>query len=208
MVLKRGAFIVFEGIDRSGKTTQAKLLVKTLQEKGYKTAFMRFPDRTTDVGTIIDSFLRKSKDLDDRCIHLLYSANRWECLKTLKDHIENGTTVICDRYAFSGVAYTAAKGIDLSWCKSSDSGLPAPDAVLFMKMKVKDAVTRGDFGDERYERTDFQQKIYEVYGKLRDERWVDVDAVGSVETVADRVLALAETIISTAPAEPLASLEW
>ena len=66
-------------------------------------------------------------------MHLLFSANRWEAVKTLKTRLNAGETLVCDRYAFSGVAFTAAKGtLDLEWCKNPDRGLPAPDAVIYL----------------------------------------------------------------------------
>jgi dTMP kinase len=55
--------------------------------------------------------LRREIELDDHAIHLLFSANRWECAKLIRDLIESGKNVVCDRYAFSGVAYTVAKMI-------------------------------------------------------------------------------------------------
>ena len=76
--MKRGAFILFEGVDRCGKTTQAKRLVETLSAAGQPTVFMRFPDRDTAIGSQIDAYLRNASDLDDHAVHLLFSANRWE----------------------------------------------------------------------------------------------------------------------------------
>ena len=75
---KRGCFILFEGVDRCGKTTQAKRLVETLTQRGQPTVFMRFPDRETTIGAQIDAYLRNAADLDDHAVHLLFSANRWE----------------------------------------------------------------------------------------------------------------------------------
>ena len=70
---------------------------------------------------------------DDAAVHLLFSANRWEAAKALKTRLGAGETLVCDRYAFSGVAFTAAKGtLDLEWCKNPDRGLPAPDAVIYL----------------------------------------------------------------------------
>jgi hypothetical protein len=70
---------------------------------------------------------------DDAAVHLLFSANRWEAVKSLKARLNAGETLVCDRYAFSGVAFTAAKGtLDLEWCKNPDRGLPAPDAVIYL----------------------------------------------------------------------------
>jgi len=77
-VTRRGAFILFEGIDRCGKTTQSKLLAETLKREGNKVETMRFPDRTTTIGKMIDAYLKMGIDLHDRAIHLLFSANRWE----------------------------------------------------------------------------------------------------------------------------------
>jgi len=68
----RGAFIVLEGVDRCGKTTQAARLTEALGAE-----FMRFPDRTTAIGVMINSYLAQGVDMDDRAVHLLFSANRW-----------------------------------------------------------------------------------------------------------------------------------
>lgn len=76
--MKRGCFILFEGVDRCGKTTQARRLVETLTQRGQPTVFMRFPDRETTIGAQIDAYLRNAADLDDHAVHLLFSANRWE----------------------------------------------------------------------------------------------------------------------------------
>jgi len=70
-----------------------------------------------------------------------------------------GTTLVVDRYAYSGVAFTAAKGaagLDRAWCMAPDAGLPAPDAVFFLNLTVEQAAARGGYGEERYEKADFQ----------------------------------------------------
>jgi dTMP kinase len=144
---KRGAFIVFEGVDRCGKTTQVGLLVKhLLVQLGLAAVAMRFPDRTTLVGQLINQYLQSQQELDDRAVHLLFSANRWEVAPTLTNHLESGTTVVCDRYAYSGVAFSSAKpslADDLSWCQACDVGLPAPDAVIFLDLSQEEAEQRG-----------------------------------------------------------------
>src|SRR5205809_4314606 len=109
--MKRGAFIVLEGLDHSGKTTQCKCLVERLTKEGYKVESMRFPDRTTPIGKLIDTHLKSDVELSDEAIHLLFSANRWELHKIIMDKLSEGITIICDRYAYSGWAYGAAKGL-------------------------------------------------------------------------------------------------
>lgn len=145
---KRGAFIVFEGVDRCGKTTQCQLLLKHLLSVGMAAVAMRFPDRTTLVGNLIDNYLASNENLDDRAIHLLFSANRWEAAPKLAEKLGNGETIICDRYAYSGVAFTSAKEVvgeplTIDWCQSPDRGLPAPDVVIFLDISQEEAEKRG-----------------------------------------------------------------
>lgn len=74
----RGSLIVLEGLDRSGKTSQSNSLVSHLKDKGVSVELWRFPDRTTVIGQMISAYLANESELDDRAIHLLFSANRWE----------------------------------------------------------------------------------------------------------------------------------
>ena len=105
----RGKLIVLEGIDRSGKSTQARMLLQKLSP----CLQMCFPNRETIIASIINSYLTSSVNLDDHSIHLLFSANRWECKQQILENISSGKNVVLDRYAYSGVAYTAAKGLNL-----------------------------------------------------------------------------------------------
>lgn len=74
----RGALIVLEGLDRSGKSTQCAKLLSFLEGLGHPTELWRFPDRETSVGQMISAYLSNKSQLDDHTIHLLFSANRWE----------------------------------------------------------------------------------------------------------------------------------
>lgn len=83
----------------------------------------------------------------------------------LTDTLEAGTTIIADRYSYSGVAFSAAKGLDKGWCEAQEVGLPAPDAVFYLSLSLEEAAGRGGFGEERYERRDMQEKVQELVGK-------------------------------------------
>jgi len=81
MSITRGAFIVIEGLDKSGKSTQAARLLERIQSTTADTneaVLLKFPDRATAIGKMIDAYLRSESELDDHAIHLLFSANRWE----------------------------------------------------------------------------------------------------------------------------------
>ena len=87
------------------------------------------------------------------------STSPLSCRDELLRKLRAGTTLVVDRYAYSGVAFTAAKGapgLDRAWCMAPDVGLPAPDAVFFLNLTVEQAAARGGYGEERYEKADFQ----------------------------------------------------
>lgn len=188
----RGRFIVFEGLDRSGKSTQAKRLRDYLvQEKSsIKVEIISFPQRETVIGTLIDQYLRSDLSISDEAIHLLHSANCWEFARHIVQKLQEGTTIICDRYAYSGIVYSAAKGLDLDWCKSCEVGLPRPDLVFFLEVPVSLTETRENFGTEKYDHSEFQCSLYENYIELfvGENNWQRVDARGSEERVFDIVL--------------------
>jgi len=169
MMRSRGLLIVFEGLDKSGKTTQSKLLCEALNVKSYPSESWRYPERSTSIGKLINSYLCKQIELEDHAVHLLFSANRWETVDLMKQKLNNGVNLIVDRYAYSGIAYTAAKtGFDFDWCKQCDTGLPKPDLVCFMDNKSTCLDVREAYGEERYERNDFQKLVYENFKKLFD----------------------------------------
>ncbi len=196
MVPNRGMLIVFEGLDRSGKSTQCERLVEYLRKGGENVEHMRFPNRTTPIGQMINNYLTGQTDQDDHVIHLLFSANRWEAAKTIECHIHSGTTVVIDRYSYSGAVYSAAKQIpnmDLAWCRQPEVGLPRPDLCLFLSLSSEEAAMRGGFGNERYEKQELQDRVRKLYGEMRkhDDEGEDiavVDAGRSVDAVADEVV--------------------
>ena len=196
--LQRGCFILFEGIDRCGKTTQCKRLVEFLKNQGKQVEFMRFPDRSTVIGQTINSYLTNGIDMDDHAIHLLFSANRWELSTKIKEKLDAGITLVVDRYAYSGVAFSASKkSLSLEWCKTPDEGLLAPDIVLFMDLTVDQAMERGDFGNERYEKEEFQRTVRDTFFALKSDSWKIIDASRSIEEV--------ETDVQKAALEAIAS---
>ncbi|CAI9103006.1 OLC1v1001415C1 [Oldenlandia corymbosa var. corymbosa] len=179
----RGALIVLEGLDRCGKTSQCARLLTTLQGLGYSVESWRFPDRTTGVGRMISSYLSTQSQLDDHAIHLLFSANRWEKRSLMEAKLMSGMTLIVDRYSYSGVAFSSAKGLDFQWCKAPEVELLAPDLVVYLDISPEKAAERGGYGGERYEQLEFQTKVAESYKKLSDASWKTLDATQPIEDI-------------------------
>lgn len=188
----KGAFIVFEGVDRSGKTTQACRLVEYLNDTGRPSVLMKFPDRSTPIGGLINSYLRNEVEMCDETIHLLFAANRWEMRTVLLKHLEDGMTVVADRYSHSGVAFSVSKGMEVGWCTDSDRGLPSPDVVLYMN--VSNTQTRNGWGNERYETAEFQDRVRETFALLREPSWRDIDASAGVDEVETRVREIVDAL--------------
>ena len=126
---------------------------------------------------MINAYLQSKTEMDDGAIHLLFSANRWEKRRE-EEKLSSGVTLVVDRYSYSGVAFTAAKGVpglDLEWCKAPERGLLRPDAVLYLNMPIEAAQKRGGFGEERYETSDLQ-KARANFEQLTEDWWTIVDA--------------------------------
>ncbi|KAJ3382921.1 hypothetical protein HDU84_003954 [Entophlyctis sp. JEL0112] len=209
----RGALIVLEGVDRSGKSSQCAALARALPSG---CAVWRFPDRATATGKLIDAYLSQpaseaAPTLDDRTIHLLFAANRAESMSKLRDTLMRGISVVVDRYAFSGVAYTLAKAnpsLDKKWCMSVDSGILKPDVVVFLDIPPADAALRGDYGRERYEKRDFQEKVRECFMQMVDNSyWKVLDARKPVEELAGEILRIANVCLDECGDRPL-QLLW
>ncbi|XP_008576976.1 PREDICTED: thymidylate kinase, partial [Galeopterus variegatus] len=169
-----------------------------------------FPERSTDIGRLLSSYLEKESDVEDHSVHLLFSANRWEQVPLMKEKLNQGVTLVVDRYAFSGVAFTSAKeNFSLEWCKQPDVGLPKPDLVLFLHLKLADAAMRGEFGRERYENGAVQERVLQRFHQLMKDttlNWKMVDASKSIEEVHEEIRALSEDTICTAVQRPLGEL--
>ena len=186
----RGKLIVFEGLDRSGKSTQCALLVERLRERGDRVEHLRFPNRTTPIGQMLNAYLAGESEVEDHVVHLLFSANRWEMAPQIIKLIAESVTVVVDRYYYSGCVYSAAKqipGLGLEWARHPDVGLPRPDLCIFLDVSPETASQRGGFGGELYERTDMQIRVRELFEVLlghKDEE-NDVVIVNADRDVAD-----------------------
>src|ERR687887_2176387 len=127
-----GFLIAFEGLDQSGKQTQAERLRDRLKSEGYKSRVVSFPDYGTSIGEEIARALQGEREYGPDVMQLLYIANRYERKPDLERWLEGGLVLVCDRYAASSVAYGEAQGLDPQWLIDVQKFLPPPVLTIML----------------------------------------------------------------------------
>jgi dTMP kinase len=135
---------------------------------------------------MINSYLTGEGQQDDHSIHLLFSANRWEAINSIKADLLAGMNVIVDRYSFSGAVYSAAKdnpALSLTWAWNPEIGLLKPDLLFFLDISSADAAKRGGYGEERYEKEEMQARVRTLFQELFTKLDIHVHQVDAGKTI-------------------------
>ena len=130
--MTRGHLIAFEGLDQSGKQTQAERLAAALADNRRTVELLSFPDYTTSIGGEIEKALHGKREYDADVMQLLYIANRYEYRPRIVATMAAGGVIVCDRYLASSVAYGEAQGLDPEWLSVVQTYLPQPALVLLL----------------------------------------------------------------------------
>ena len=184
--------IAIEGLDQSGKATQAQLLRDELRQGGTRARMVSFPDYGTSIGEEIARALQGERDYSPEVMQLLYVANRFERKADLERWLDGGLVVVCDRYVASTVAYGEAQGLDVDWLTRMQRLLPAPDLTILLDIAPELAVERKATGRDRYERDlSLLGRVRESYlRQAQHAGWVRVDGGRDKADVADRIRAI------------------
>jgi dTMP kinase len=148
----RGALIAFEGLDQSGKQTQAEALHEALAAAGHIGQLLSFPDYSTAIGEEIHRALHGKREYPPDVMQLLYVTNRYEMKRRIDGWLAEKRVILCDRYAASSVAYGEAQGLDPAWLLDIQRFLPAADLTILLDISPDVAVSRKATGRDRYER--------------------------------------------------------
>jgi dTMP kinase len=192
--LPKGKIIVFEGIDKAGKTTQAKLLEKKL---GSKCVRIDFPDYSTPVGKEIKQFLDGKRNYPDEVKMMLLSANRWEKKDEIEKMVSKGITVIMNRYYQSNLVYGISKGLKIDWLLSLDKGLPKADLVIVIDIKPKTLVSRSKNVVDTFEKDlELIRRVNKNYRILANKfNWRTVEGEKSIDEVHGQVLRIVRKFV-------------
>jgi dTMP kinase len=211
---RRGAFILFEGADRCGKSTHSRKLLEYFEARQIPAQRFAFPNRSSMTGKLLDEYLQGGRDIEPHVVHLMFSANRWECATEMTTLLESGVTLVVDRYAYSGIAYSVAKkAIPLAWACQADVGLPAPDVIFYLSAPFEELQQREGFGSERFDTQEFQTTVQHVFANLRHREpdpslWRVIETCGSMEETHQRIVEIAGSIRDTVAATPIRLLSF
>jgi dTMP kinase len=185
--------IAFEGLDQSGKATQARHLQSRIEQEAHQVHGLSFPDYDTPIGQEIARALAGERDYPPEVMQLLYVANRFEYKPRLDRWLTVGDVVICDRYRASSVAYGEAQGLDPAWLDEIQRGLAEASVTILLDIAPATAVARKASGRDRYERDlGLLARVRESYRRQAAARgWVIIDA----EQTKDRVSAAVERAV-------------
>jgi dTMP kinase len=187
-------FVSLEGVDGSGKSTQAKLLAEAL---GPETLRIREPGGTSAAERIRELLADPGLDIDSFAELLLFSAARADLVsRVIRPAVEEGRDVVADRFADSSVAYQGgARGLGTSHVLSlTDTVIDGlwPDLTILLRVEPEVGLDRAD-GEDRFEAEgiELQRAVAEAYEEIAiiaSDRMVVIDATGSVEEVHERVM--------------------
>ena len=190
-----GLLIAFEGLDQSGKQTQAEGVRARVERNGRECRLLSFPDYQTAIGSEIAKALQGERDYAADVMQLMYVANRYEHRGRMRQWLEQGAVVVCDRYLASSIAYGEAQGLDPEWLRDIQRFLPPPDLTILLDIAPETAVQRKASGRDRYERDlALLSRVRESYRRQAVQAgWLRLDGERPREAVSADVLRAIET---------------
>ncbi|MFB6076804.1 MAG: dTMP kinase, partial [Candidatus Nanohaloarchaea archaeon] len=173
-----GRFIVIEGLDASGKRTQATMLAERFEEAGETSRYAEFPThQATPIGKVIDRYLQGDYDVPPEVRALLYAADRYQFAGEFRQFLADGGILVADRYSpsnyafqtteFGGEAFDAV----VDWMRTVESRLPQPDQVILLDMPpgaARDLMTDRE-KDVHEADVQFQQRVLDSYRRLAEQ---------------------------------------
>jgi dTMP kinase len=163
---RKGSFIVIEGLDGSGKTTQAKILVRKLKQS-CDAVFTAEPSQGKTGKFIRNRVLYGEKRSPTVVEALLFAADRIEHIHDeVMPKLEEGRLVVCDRYIYSSLAYQGSAGLSLDWIQTINENALKPDLSLFIDVNPEVVLSRLKRKKSVMENLKIQQKVREIYLKF------------------------------------------
>jgi dTMP kinase len=187
-----GLLIAFEGLDQSGKQTQAEGVKSHLVTRGRECQLLSFPDYATPIGSEI------SRALHGDVMQLMYVANRYEKRVEMERALHAGVVLVCDRYLASSIAYGEAQGLDAGWLRDMQRYLPRPNLTILLDIAPQTAVQRKAAGRDRYERDlDLLSRVRQSYHRqAAEDGWLSLNGERPRDAVSADVVSAVERLLA------------
>ncbi len=204
-MIGRGAVVVFEGADRSGKTTHCMELSRTLQAVDVSNTVFTFPTRNQRSGItdIIDDIVRRRVHFDPPTQYMLFSAERFAMLRKMIDVVESGCTILIDRYVHSGIVYGCVSGLPRRFCMDKERGLLQPDLVILLDATHETFVMRPSGSNSFCESTGFQSVARSEYKNLADDDWLIISTEEGYESIRSAIFQRTLQVVEQVKTNPL-----
>jgi len=185
----KGVFICIEGLDGSGKSTQAKILTKKLS-KTYNALYTAEPSQGK-IGKFMRKRLYEKTRLPTTVEALLFAADRIEHVQNLvAPALSEGKVVVSDRYVYSSLAYQGSAGLSLEWIEAINANALKPDLCIFIDVEPKIVLDRLKRKRSVMENLETQEKVREIYlNYVEKGELVKVDGGKSKREVAEALYA-------------------
>jgi len=206
---KQGRFIVIEGVDGSGKETQAKMLVDHFKETGIRVLYLDFPQYEGFYGQVVARYLRGEfgpiESTSPYLISIIYALDRSTVKNKIEKFLQEGGVVVANRYVPSNIAHQTANNLDesrqkefISWIQQLEYdqlGLPREDLVLYLDLPYEIGIQRSneklikgthhDYlkgkADIHEQSVEHRKKTADIYGLLlsQNKHWHKIISVDS-----------------------------
>ena len=206
MELKRGILIVFEGIDGSGKSTQAKLLQEKLTQRSFDVVCFREPSESRFGREIKEKALCPDSLTPQEELDLFMKDRRENVEKNLKPSLAKKKVVILDRYYFSTISYQGAKGIDTERIRvMNEEFAPRPDWVFILDVDPETGLERIKERKQRmrlFEQEEYLARVREIFRSLKGPNIVHLNALRPEQEISREIEEIIFKYISSLSGSP------
>ena len=188
--MKKGMLICIEGIDASGKTTQAKLLVKNLNDMGYEAVYTSEPTKGFFGQILRQKILYGNERVPAVVEALLFALDRLEHVeKEIKPALEKEKIVVSDRYLYSSIAYQGAAGLDPAWIEEINRWAIKPDLAIYLDVPAEVVIKRLKRKRSVMETLENQRRVRNIYLRLvKEGMLLLVDGNRPIEEIEREIL--------------------
>lgn len=184
-----GIFICIEGIDGSGKTTQAYRLVETLTRLGHNAVYTTEPSKGVYGEIIRKDILHGDNRVPPIVEATLFAVDRVDHVeKEIVPLLESGKIVVCDRYIYSSIAYQGAAGLDVDWIKEINRHAVKPHLAVYIDATPEVVIRRIRRRKSVMETLQTQREVREFYLRMAEkEQLIKISGDASIEKVAKTI---------------------